>query len=124
MKRLALFLWSAFAAVAASAASPAVKNIAVTLDLKADGSAVVTEVWDVTVTSGTEWYIVKENLGQIRIYDLAVKDELSPISAPGTSTGASNRKLTSAASYRRTTAASFAGVSAATATTVSPQLIR
>ena len=75
MKRLALFLLSAFAAVAASAASPAVKNIAVTLDLKADGSAVVTEVWDVTVTSGTEWYIVKENLGQIRIYDLAVTDE-------------------------------------------------
>ncbi len=55
MKRLALFLLSAFAALAASAANPAVKNISVTLDLKPDGSAVVTEVWDVTATSGTEW---------------------------------------------------------------------
>ena len=74
MKRLILFL-AATLACAAAWAGPAIRDIDITLDLKADGSAAVTEVWDVAVTSGTEWYLVKENLGKIRIYDLAVTDE-------------------------------------------------
>ena len=74
MKRLILFLAATLACVAAWA-GPAIRDIDITLDLKADGSAALTEVWDVTVTSGTEWYLVKENLGKIRIYNLAVTDE-------------------------------------------------
>ena len=53
MKRLILFL-AATLACAAAWAGPAIRDIDITLDLKADGSAAVTEVWDVTVTSGTE----------------------------------------------------------------------
>ena len=74
MKRLILFLAAVLASTAAWA-GPAVRDIDITVDLKADGSADVTEVWDVSVTSGTEWYLVKENLGVIRIRDLSVKDE-------------------------------------------------
>ena len=78
MKRLILFL-AAVLASAAAWAGPAVRDIDITVDLKADGSADVTEVWDVSVTSGTEWYLVKENLGVIRIRDLSVKDETGSI---------------------------------------------
>lgn len=68
-------LISVLVAAGASAASPAVWDIDITLDLRADGSAAVTEVWNVSVSSGTEWYLVRENLGQIRISDLGVSDE-------------------------------------------------
>ena len=74
MRRLSLFLL-AFLSTVASWAGPAIRDIDVTLDLKADGSAAVTEVWDVTATSGTEWYLVKDDLGVIRIRDLSVRDE-------------------------------------------------
>ena len=74
MRRLSLFLL-AFLSTVASWAGPAIRDIDVTLDLKADGSAAVTEVWDVTATSGTEWYLVKDDLGVIRIRDFSVRDE-------------------------------------------------
>lgn len=75
MRRLTLLLMSLLVSAGAFAASPAVWDIDITLDLCADGSAAVTEVWNVSVSSGTEWYLVRENLGQIRITDLAVSDE-------------------------------------------------
>ena len=78
MKRLILFLAAILASVL-SWAGPAVRDIDITVDLKSDGSADVTEVWDVNVTSGTEWYLVKENLGVIRIRDLSVKDETGSV---------------------------------------------
>ena len=74
MRRLILFL-AAVLACAPAWAGPAIRDIDITLDLKADGSAAVTEVWDVTVTSGTEWYLVKDDLGVIGISDLSVRDE-------------------------------------------------
>ena len=74
MRRLSLFLVALLSTVA-SWAGPAIRDIDVTLDLKADGSAAVTEVWDVTATSGTEWYLVKDDLGVIRIRDFSVRDE-------------------------------------------------
>ncbi len=74
MRRLILFLATVLACVSAWA-GPAIRDIGITLDLKADGSADVTEVWDVTATSGTEWYLVKDDLGVIKIRDLSVKDE-------------------------------------------------
>ena len=78
MRRLSLFL-AAVLSCAAAWAGPAIRDIDITLDLKADGSAAVTEVWDVTATSGTEWYLVKDDLGVIRIRDLSVKDETGRI---------------------------------------------
>ena len=75
MRRLSVIWIALCVAVTAWAASPGVRDIDITLDLHADGSAAVTEVWDVSATSGTEWYLVRENLGKIRIYDLSVTDE-------------------------------------------------
>ena len=74
MRRLCLFLAAVLSGVSMWA-GPAIRDIDITLDLKADGSAAVTEVWDVTATSGTEWYLVKDDLGVIRIRDLSVRDE-------------------------------------------------
>ena len=74
MRRLSLFL-VAFLSSVALWAGPAIRDIDITLDLKTDGSVAVTEVWDVTVTSGTEWYLVKDDLGVIRIRDFSVSDE-------------------------------------------------
>ena len=39
-----------------------------------DGSATVTTDWDVTVTSGTEWYIPVENLGPMKVTSLKVSE--------------------------------------------------
>ncbi len=60
---------------AASAYEPAIRNIDINLTLHRDGSATVHEVWDVCAASGTEWYLVRNNLGDIDILDLAVSDE-------------------------------------------------
>ena len=55
--------------------SPAINDIAIDVVLRHDGSADITEVWDVDVTSGTEWYLTRNNLGDIDILNLAVSDE-------------------------------------------------
>ncbi|MBQ0024626.1 MAG: DUF2207 domain-containing protein [Bacteroidales bacterium] len=49
-----------------------VRDIDVTVTLSEDGSAFVKEVWDLSVDKGTEWYLVRENLGDIVIKDLRV----------------------------------------------------
>lgn len=40
-----------------------------------DGSAKISERWDIETHSGTEWYLVQENLGDIEISDFSVTDE-------------------------------------------------
>lgn len=55
--------------------SSSVNDIRISVNLAEDGSARITEVWDVVVASGTEWYLVRENLGDIGIEDLGVTDE-------------------------------------------------
>jgi len=50
-------------------------SLRVDVRLREDGAAVITEVWDVTPYRGTEWYLVRENLGEIRIEDFSVSDE-------------------------------------------------
>ena len=40
-----------------------------------DGSATVTTDWDVTVTSGTEWYIPVGNLGPMKVTSLKVSED-------------------------------------------------
>lgn len=52
-----------------------VHDVAISLNLQADGTANVTEVWTVDVTEGTEWYLVRENLGDIVVEGLSVSDE-------------------------------------------------
>ncbi len=52
------------------------------LDIKAvllkDGSAEITQVWDVLVTDGTEWYVPVENLGRMEITDFSVSENGVP----------------------------------------------
>ncbi len=60
---------------AAFAYEPQIRDIDITLTLHRDGSASVYEAWDVCAASGTEWYLVRNNLGDIDILDLAVSDE-------------------------------------------------
>ncbi len=43
--------------------------------LQKDGSAVVTEIWDVEVAEGTEWYLVRNNMRDIEVLDFNVHDE-------------------------------------------------
>ena len=59
----------------ASAYSPEIRDIDISVRLDNDGTAYITEVWDVTVADGTEWYLVQDNLGDIQIFDFQVKDE-------------------------------------------------
>lgn len=58
------------------AASPAIHSIDIVVDLNDDGSALVTETWDVTIVDGTEYYLTKHGLLQGQtISNLVVTDE-------------------------------------------------
>lgn len=59
----------------AFAYEPQIRDISVDARLCSDGSALITEKWDVTVASGTEWYLVRDKLGAVGIEDLNVFDE-------------------------------------------------
>lgn len=74
LRRLTILL-ATLMALPVFADSPAINDIAIDVVLHRDGSAEITEVWDVNVTSGTEWYLTRNNLGDIDILDLAVSDE-------------------------------------------------
>ena len=52
-----------------------VHDVDITVTLATDGSAQVREVWDMTLSRGTEVYLGRENLGDIKILDLTVSDE-------------------------------------------------
>ena len=49
-----------------------IRNIDETVVLRKDGSARITQVWDVTVVSGTEFYLPFDNLGPMEIDDLTM----------------------------------------------------
>lgn len=68
--RLAAVLVAVLPAVSALADS-----LSIELRLSPDGAAAVTEVWDISPHRGTEWYLVRSNLGDIRIEDFSVSDE-------------------------------------------------
>ena len=73
MKR---FLTTLFfvAALCFAAAAQEIRDIDETVVLRADGSARITQVWDVNVVSGTEFYLPFEHLGPLNIRDLAVSE--------------------------------------------------
>ena len=50
-----------------------VRDIDIEATVRDDGAIDIVERWDVTVTSGTEWYLVRNNLGEISIEDFKVK---------------------------------------------------
>lgn len=67
-----LLLCFAFPLTAAAESVDAVK-IDVVLDEV--GAAHVTEVWQIDATQGTEWYLNKDNMGDMEILDFTVSDE-------------------------------------------------
>ena len=72
MKRL--ILTGLLCLVAWAGRAQAIHDLDITARLRGDGSAEITQVWDVTVVSGTEWYIPVENLGKMRITDFSVNE--------------------------------------------------
>lgn len=72
---IAAALLTVFVCLPASALTPSIRDIDITLTLLPDGTASIHERWDVCAADGTEWYLVRGNLGDIEIGGLAVSDE-------------------------------------------------
>ncbi len=75
MKRFIAIFTALLTSLAAFAYSPEIRSVDIKVQLHEDGSADFAEVWDVTVASGTEWYLVRNNLDDIKISNLSVTDE-------------------------------------------------
>ncbi len=76
MRRAVLTIAAALAfANAVFAVDWNVRDIDVRVRLYNDGSAVVSETWDLTANEGTEVYIPRENLGDMEISNFTVSDE-------------------------------------------------
>jgi hypothetical protein len=73
MKRLLLTVLAILAGTLGVSAQ-SIRDIDIRAVLQKDGSARITQVWDVTVTSGTEWYVPVENLGKMSVTDLSVRE--------------------------------------------------
>ena len=65
------------------AARQRVKDVDTRVVLERDGSATVTQIWDVDVTEGTEWYIPVRNLGPMTVQDLQVSENGQPFQSVG-----------------------------------------
>ena len=52
-----------------------VPDVDISVRLGRDGAAHIREIWDVDVDEGTEWYLVRKNLGDIEISGLRVRNE-------------------------------------------------
>ena len=76
MKRFLILLF--FLTAALGAAAQQIRDIDETVVIRADGSARITQVWDVTVVSGTEFYLPFDNLGPMDITDLSVSENGEP----------------------------------------------
>lgn len=72
---IAAALLTASVCIPASALTPSISDVDITLTLLPDGTASIHERWDVCAADGTEWYLVRGNLGDIEIGNLAVSDE-------------------------------------------------
>lgn len=76
MRRLIITVAAALAcANAVFAVDWRIHDIDVKVRLYADGSAVVSETWDMTAREGTEVYVPRQNLGDIGISQFSVTDE-------------------------------------------------
>lgn len=72
---IAAALLTVFVCLPDSAFTPSIRDVDITLTLLPDGTASIQERWDVCAADGTEWYLVRGNLGDIEIGNLAVSDE-------------------------------------------------
>ena len=72
MKRFLCFALAALLCL--GAAAQRVRDIDITVELNRDGSAWITQKWDVKVVSGTEWYIPISNLGPMTVGQLSVSE--------------------------------------------------
>ncbi len=61
------------------AGSTTIYGIDIDVRLNNDGSADITETWDISSFGITEWYLVQGSLGHIEIEDFSVKDETGRI---------------------------------------------
>jgi uncharacterized membrane protein YgcG len=82
MKRI-LFSLLLLLVAAFSLSAQEIRNIDETVVLRKDGSARITQVWDVTVVSGTEFYLPFDNLGPMEIDDLTVSENGEEFFAEG-----------------------------------------
>lgn len=74
MKRLLSLAVSLFVCLSVYAEGYVINDIRISVGLRADGSASFTEIWDVVAERGTEWYLVKGNLGDIEISGFRVSE--------------------------------------------------
>ena len=72
-----------FCLAASVLAGQEIRNIDETVVIRPDGSAEITQVWDVTVVSGTEFYLPFDHLGPIDISDLRVSENGEDFIAEG-----------------------------------------
>ena len=82
MKRL-LCLLALIGAFLTEAGATRVRDVKIVVTLNRDGSALVTETWDVHADQGTEWYLVKDNLDHIVLSDFSVTEEGQPFANIG-----------------------------------------
>lgn len=73
VKRLILFLAGAVI-LPLTLCAQIVNDVDVKVVLHQDGSATITQVWDVEVFNGTEWYIPISNLGKMTVGNLRVSE--------------------------------------------------
>ena len=81
MKRVFLSLLALCLTVAGFAQQ--IRDIDETVEIYEDGSALITQVWDVNVVSGTEFYLPFDNLSPMEIYDLTVSENGEPFISEG-----------------------------------------
>jgi hypothetical protein len=80
MRRLFASLIAALAfASAVFAVDWNIHDLGINVRLYRDGSAIVSEEWNLTAQEGTEVYVTRTNLGDIEIGDLSVSDETGAI---------------------------------------------
>ncbi|MCB6367174.1 DUF2207 domain-containing protein [Intestinibacillus massiliensis] len=58
-----------------TASAESVDGLTVDVQLDADGAAHITETWEIDATQGTEWYLNKENMGDMEVTGFSVTDE-------------------------------------------------
>lgn len=75
MRRILALFFALSCSIATFAAGSSVSSVDIKVALQKGGSALITERWDITASEGTEWYLVRNNLGDIQIQDLRVTDE-------------------------------------------------
>ena len=75
--RLRSFTLTFFLLLGTLAGAQQIRDLDIKAVLLKDGSAEITQVWDVLVTDGTEWYVPVGNLGKMQITDFSVSENNS-----------------------------------------------